>query len=145
MIMALLQACCAFVKPLSYNDRMAKSKIAIIEDDLAIIQMYRMKFTSEGYDVATAENGVEGLKLIEEFKPDIVLLDLMMPVMTGSDMLTELRQKPWGKDARVIILTNMGENEAPESTKNAGIEGFIVKAEMTPKQVADYVTKTLAK
>jgi DNA-binding response OmpR family regulator len=123
----------------------AKSvKIAIIEDDIAIAQMYRMKFEAEGYDVQIAENGKLGLQLSEEMKPDIILLDLMMPVMNGDEMLQKLRNTSWGKDIRVIILTNMGEQEAPEILKELGVTKFIVKAEMTPSQVADLVKQELS-
>ncbi|MEI7759077.1 MAG: response regulator, partial [bacterium] len=62
-------------------------KIAIIEDDQAISQMYRMKFENEGYEVETAENGEVGLELIKKMKPDIILLDVMMPIMNGDEML----------------------------------------------------------
>lgn len=119
-------------------------KVAIIEDDIAISQMYRLKFESEGYQVQTADNGKLGLELVEEFKPDIILLDLMMPEMTGDQMLTELRKKPWGKDMVVIILTNMGEEEAPKSLKTLDVHSFIVKAEMTPRQVAERVKQALS-
>ena len=88
-------------------------KIAIIEDDSAISQMYRFKFEAEGFEVETAENGKLGLELAESMKPDIILLDLMMPEMNGDEMLQKLRQTPWGKDVKVIILTNMGEQEIP--------------------------------
>lgn len=118
-------------------------KVAIIEDDIAISQMYRLKFETEGYDVQTADNGRLGLELIEAFHPDIILLDLMMPEMTGDEMLVELRKKPWGKDITVIILTNMGEEEAPKSLKELGVHSFIVKAEMTPRQVAERVKTAL--
>ena len=119
------------------------SKIAIIEDDAAISQMYRMKFETEGYDVETAENGKIGLALIEEMRPDIVLLDLMMPEMDGEEMLTKLRKESWGKDIKVIILTNMGESEAPASIKTMNVEAFILKANMTPRQVAELVKQYL--
>jgi DNA-binding response OmpR family regulator len=119
-------------------------KIAIIEDDLAIAQMYRLKFESEGYAVQTAENGKLGLEMISEFKPDIILLDLMMPEMTGDEMLKALRAKPGGKTVKVIILTNLGEEEAPKGLKELGVHSFIVKAEMTPRQVAERVKQALA-
>ncbi len=119
-------------------------KIAIIEDDTAISQMYRMKFEAEGYQVETAENGKLGLGLAEEMKPDIILLDLMMPEMNGDEMLTKLRQTEWGKNIKVIILTNMGEQEAPASLRDLGVEAFIVKADMTPRQVAELVKQHLA-
>ncbi len=119
------------------------TKIAIIEDDQAISQMYRFKFEAEGYQVQTAENGKLGLALVESMLPDIILLDLMMPEMTGDVMLAELRTKPWGKDLKVIILTNMGEQEIPEAVKELGVDAVILKADMTPRQVADLVKQQL--
>ncbi len=120
------------------------AKIAIIEDDMAISQMYRFKFEAEGYTVETAENGKLGLQLAETMKPDIILLDLMMPEMTGDEMLAKLRATPWGKNIRVIVLTNMGEQEIPEGVKQLGVSGVILKADMTPRQVAEIVKKNLA-
>jgi DNA-binding response OmpR family regulator len=119
------------------------NKIAIIEDDQAISQMYRIKFEAEGYSVQTADNGKIGLEMIETFKPDIVLLDLMMPVMTGEEMLTALRKTDWGKNIKVIVLTNIGEQEVPEGIKKLGVSDIILKADMTPRQVADTVKKNL--
>ena len=120
------------------------TKIAIIEDDSAISQMYRIKFEAESYTVETAGNGKLGLELCEAFRPDIILLDLMMPEMTGDQMLIELRKTEWGKNTKVIILTNMGEQEAPPILKELGVKRFIVKAEMTPRQVAEMVKTELA-
>lgn len=119
-------------------------KIAIIEDDQAISQMYRFKFEAESFDVQTAENGKIGLELIEAMKPDIILLDLMMPEMTGDVMLEKLRATPWGKDMKVIILTNMGEQEIPEKVRSMGVSAVVLKADMTPRQVADLVRVQLA-
>lgn len=118
-------------------------KVAIVEDDVAIAQMYRMKFEAEGYEVETADNGKLGLALAEDMKPDIILLDLMMPEMSGDEMLQELRATNWGEDIKVIILTNMGEQEAPPIIRELGVKRFIVKAEMTPRQVAEMVKKEL--
>lgn len=127
---------------LPYYEFMA-TKIAIIEDDQAISQMYRFKFEADGYAVQTAENGKLGLALIESMMPDIILLDLMMPEMTGDVMLAKLRAQPWGKDLKVIILTNMGEQEIPEAVKQLGVNAVILKADMTPRQVADLVKQQL--
>ncbi|HVV25727.1 MAG TPA: response regulator [Candidatus Saccharimonadales bacterium] len=118
-------------------------KIAIIEDDQAISQMYRFKFEAEGFDAQTAENGKLGLELVQSMKPDIILLDLMMPEMTGDEVLEKLRASDWGKNIKVIILTNMGEQEIPPKVKELGVSGIILKANMTPRQVADLVKKTL--
>lgn len=120
-----------------------KAKIAIIEDDAAIVQMYRMKFETEGFEVAFAEDGKQGITLIQEFRPDIILLDLMMPIMTGTELLQKLRDEEWGKDIKVIVLTNMGESEAPEEMNDLGVEEYIVKSDMTPKQVYEKVKQLL--
>jgi DNA-binding response OmpR family regulator len=119
-------------------------KVAIIEDDQTISQMYRFKFEAEGYQVDTAENGKLGLEMAEAVKPDIILLDLMMPEMTGDVMLEKLRATSWGKKIKVIILTNMGEQEIPASVRKLGVEAVILKADMTPRQVAELVKKHLA-
>ncbi len=120
------------------------AKIAIVEDDQAISQMYRIKFEGEGYVVETAENGKIGLELAESMKPDIILLDLMMPEMNGDEMLAQMRKTAWGKSITVVILTNMGEQEIPESVKKMGVAAVILKADMTPRQVAELVKKQLS-
>jgi DNA-binding response OmpR family regulator len=119
------------------------AKIAIVEDDLAIAQMYRLKFEALGHHVEIAENGKLGLELCEKKKPDLLLLDLMMPEMNGDEMLEKMRATAWGKDIKVIILTNVGEQEAPEKLKSLHVRDYIVKAEMTPSQVADVAKKEL--
>ena len=120
-------------------------RIAIIEDDQAISQMYRFKFEAEGYSVETAENGRLGLELVEKFTPDIVLLDLMMPEMTGDEMLAQMRNQPWGRTTKVIILTNKGEQEIPDAVRSLNVTAVILKADMTPRQVAELVKEHLGK
>jgi two-component system response regulator ArlR len=120
------------------------SKVAIIEDDQAISQMYRIKFETEGFEVEIADNGKLGLELVEKLKPDIILLDLMMPEMNGDEMLERLRKTSWGKDMKVVILTNMGEQEVPDRVKELGVSAIILKADMTPRQVAELIKEQLA-
>lgn len=119
------------------------AKIAIIEDDQAISQMYRFKFEAEGYTVETAGNGKLGLELAEKMRPDIILLDLMMPEMNGDDMLEQMRATDWGKDTKVVILTNKGEQEIPDKVRKLNVRAVILKANMTPRQVAELVDKQL--
>jgi DNA-binding response OmpR family regulator len=119
------------------------SKVAIIEDDAAISQMYRIKFEAENYEVETAENGKLGLELAKAMQPDIILLDLMMPVMTGEEMLARLRKTDWGKKIKVIVLTNRGEQEIPKEVRELGVDAIILKAAMTPRQVAELVKTKL--
>lgn len=119
------------------------TKIAIIEDDPVISQMYRMKFEADGFDVQLANNGKRGVALVEAFSPDIILLDLQMPEMSGDEALAEIRKKTESKNTPVIILTNLGEEEAPKSLRALGIHSYIVKAELTPRQVVQRVKEAL--
>ena len=119
------------------------TKIAIIEDDPTISQMYRMKFEAEGFEVDMADDGLHGVDLVKHFQPDIMLLDLQMPQMNGAEALAEIRAHDWGKDIPVLILTNLGKEEAPDILKTLNVSSYIVKAELTPKQVVARVKKTL--
>lgn len=119
------------------------TKIAIIEDDSVISQMYRMKFEADGFDVQVANNGKDGIDLVREFQPDIVLLDISMPVMNGDVALKSIRKEEWGKTVPVLILTNLGEEEAPKDIRSLGIESYIVKADLTPRQVVARVKQAL--
>jgi two-component system sensor histidine kinase/response regulator len=119
------------------------TKIAIIEDDAVINQMYRMKFEADGFEVEVADNGKAGVALAETFQPDIILLDLQMPEMTGDETLARIRSKNWGKKIPVIILTNLGIEESPKSLKDLNIHSYIVKAELTPSQVVARVKDAL--
>lgn len=119
------------------------TKIAIIEDDPVISQMYRMKFEADGFDVQLANDGKKGVALVEHFSPDIILMDLQMPEMSGDEALTQIRKNDWGKDIPVIILTNLGEEEAPKTIRSLGIHSYIVKAELTPRQVVQRVKDAL--
>lgn len=121
------------------------TKIAIIEDDAAIHQMYRMKFETEGFDVQLAGDGRAGVDLIKKFRPDIVLLDLQMPEVDGVEALREIRKNDWGKNLPIIILTNLGEEESPPEIKELGVSGYIVKADLTPRQVVARVKEVLEK
>jgi DNA-binding response OmpR family regulator len=118
-------------------------KIAIIEDDPVISQMYRMKFEADGFDVQLANNGKRGVSLVEIFHPDIILLDLQMPEMNGVDALEIIRKHDWGKDIPVIILTNLGEEESPKQLSSLNIHSYIVKANLTPRQVVQRVKEAL--
>ncbi|MBA3757439.1 response regulator [Candidatus Saccharibacteria bacterium] len=118
-------------------------KVAIIEDDKPIRDMYSMKLRAAGLEVAEANDGKDGLQLIREFKPDLVLLDLMMPVMSGQQMLRKLREQDWGRSTLVIVLTNLSQNEASMDLRLLRVEKYIVKAYSTPKQVSEMVIEIL--
>jgi two-component system, response regulator len=119
------------------------TKIAIIEDDPVINQMYRMKFEANGFEVEIADNGERGVALVESFKPDLILLDLSMPNMGGEEALGIIRGEKWGEKIPVIILTNLGEEEAPKSLRKLGIHSYIVKADLTPSEVVVHAKEAL--
>lgn len=105
--------------------------------------LYKLKLEREGFEVRSALNGVEGLEVIKEWRPDIVLLDLMMPVMGGSEMLAHLRAEHWGSDIRVIVLTNISKDEAPPALRFLHVDRYVVKAHHTPAQVIQMVREVL--
>ncbi len=119
------------------------TKIAIIEDDPVISQMYRMKFEADGFDVQLANNGKRGVALVQAFSPDIILLDLQMPEMGGAEALAIIRKEEQSKNTPVIILTNLGEEESPKEIRSLGIHSYIVKADLTPRQVVQRVKEAL--
>jgi DNA-binding response OmpR family regulator len=119
-------------------------KIAVIEDDIPICDMYKMKLSASGYEVRTAHNGEEGSALVELFQPDLILLDIRMPIMSGDVMLEKIRATDWGAKPRVIILTNISKDEAPHGLRFLNVDRYIVKAHHTPAQVLDVVKEVLA-
>jgi len=119
------------------------TKIAIIEDDPVISQMYRFKFEAAGFEVQLANNGRRGVDMVKSLLPDLILLDLQMPEMGGVEALEIIRKNEWGKNIPVIILTNMGEEESPKKLRELGIHSYIVKANLTPNQVLDRVKQAL--
>ncbi len=120
-----------------------KAKAVVVEDDSDLQYLYKTKLLREGYEVRVAGNGLEGLEIIKEWRPDIVLLDLLMPVMSGSEMLAHLRAEQWGSDVRVIILTNISKDEAPPALRFLRVDRYIVKAHHTPAQVVLMVGEIL--
>lgn len=120
-------------------------KLAIIEDERAIQQMYKLKFEGEGYDVRTASDGHDGLRMVQDFLPDVILLDLRMPKMSGDEMLAKMRQTDWGSDIRVIILTNISKNEAPSALRFLNVDRYIVKAHTIPSEIVKIVDEVLEK
>lgn len=120
-----------------------KQKILIVEDEQVIAQMYLFKLESEGFIVKVASNGKEGLAAVSEFAPDLILLDLRMPVMSGDEMLERLRTSKIGSEIKVIILTNISKDEAPTRLRFLDVDRYVVKAHHTPKQIVDIIREVL--
>lgn len=119
-------------------------RISIIEDDQLISQMYRMKLEAEGYDVDVAESGMNGIEMVAQKKPDLVLLDYTLPDIDGSAVLREIRYHG-AEDIPVIVLTNMDDDTVANDLSKWGITDYIVKANLTPREVVAKIKKTLEK
>lgn len=117
--------------------------IIVVEDEVAIATMYKYKLELAGYTVHMAHNGNDGLRLAEQQKPDLMLVDIRMPVMTGDEMLEAMRATDWGSKPRVIVLTNISKSEAPTNLRFLNIDRYVVKAHHTPQQVLEIVQEIL--
>lgn len=119
------------------------SQIVIVEDDAMLAEIYTTSVTSAGYTCYVAHDGKSGLEMVKQYKPDLVLLDLMLPQMSGEEVLRGIRSDDEIKDTKVIILTNVSEYEAPEGLKELQFERYLVKANSSPNQVVEIVQQTL--
>jgi len=117
---------------------MSKKNILIIEDEPDLLRILAEKFQNEGFQVSTARDGEEGLSAIIKNKPDVVLLDIIMPRLDGMSMLKKLRQEPGYKDLPVITLTNLADSDAVVSSLEHGVFDYLIK---TDWQLAEVVNK----
>jgi two-component system, OmpR family, alkaline phosphatase synthesis response regulator PhoP len=122
---------------------MAKTKLLIVEDDNAIRTLYTLKLTKSGFEVLEAADGGKGLEMAKKELPDIILLDVMMPVMNGFEVLKELRKSKDTAEIPVIILSNFGEVDQMTQGFVVGATDYLIKAEHTPSDVVDIVNETL--
>ncbi len=116
-------------------------KVLLVEDDPLILKMYQAKFQNEGYTVMIAEDGVHALKVVTESTPDIILLDIMMPQMSGIDFLKKIRATETGKNIPVLVLTNLSEKEEEQEASTLGVKEYLLKASLTPAEIAEKVKK----
>jgi DNA-binding response OmpR family regulator len=120
------------------------AKILIVEDDVLMVKMYQGKFEDDGFDVAVAFDGETGLIKAKEFKPDLILLDIMMPKVNGLEMLKNLKADETIKKIPVILLTNVGGNdEDAEKGLSLGAVAYMVKAQYDAKDVVKKVKEIL--
>ncbi len=122
---------------------MAKTKLLIVEDDKSIRDLYCIKLEKSGFEVFAAEDGGKGLDMAKKELPDIILLDVMMPVMNGFEVLKQLRKYDPTKETPVIILSNFGEIDQMTNGFTAGATDYLIKAEHTPSDVVEIVNETL--
>jgi DNA-binding response OmpR family regulator len=120
-----------------------QKKILLVEDDDFLVQMYATKLELENYTVIMATDGAKGLKLALKEKPDLVLLDLNLPIMDGFQVLEELKKNPDTKAIPVLVLTNYGQKENVDKCLNLGAEDYLIKAHFVPSEVVARIKKIL--
>jgi len=120
-----------------------RNKILLVEDSKVIQQMYKNKLTIEQFNVITADNGIEAIKILSQEKPDIILLDLMMPIMDGYKVLQIIKTDPRLSNIPVLVFSAKGQPEEVEKSLNLGAAGYIVKATTKPKEVVEQIRKVL--
>lgn len=120
-----------------------KKKVCIIDDDADLREIYLMKFNQEGFDVSLAVNGEEGMKSIREHHPDIILLDLQMPVKNGIEVLQELQADEVLQKIPVIVLTNIDNEDAFKEVGEFETRFYLIKSLTTPQKAVEYVREVL--
>lgn len=119
------------------------SKILLVEDDTLLARLYQKKFVKDGYEVATARDGVEGLEKAEKEQPNVILLDIMMPKLSGFEMLERLKALPTTKGIPVVVLSNLGGEEEQERAFELGAVTYIVKSNQDAAQIVAKVREIL--
>lgn len=122
-----------------------KAKVLMIEEDKFLRKIYRNKLTVAGFEFVEATNGNEGLNKVISEKPDIVLLDLILPQKNGFDVLIEMKENTRTKDIPVIILSNLGQDSDIEKGLSLGAQEYLIKPEISLSEVVDRVKHWAAK
>jgi len=118
-------------------------KVLLAEDEQSLREMYEMKFQREGFETLSVDNGEPVLEMAKHDKPDIILLDIILPKVDGFSALKELKQETKTKNIPVIMLTNLGQDEDIKKGKEFGADDYLVKANLTPAQVVDKIREVL--
>ncbi len=120
-----------------------KKKILIVEDETPLSKLLCEELLDKGYQVICAANGEVGLQEAEEMKPDLILLDILMPAMDGITMLQEIRKTEWGKEVKVIIISNLIYEESEDKLEGLNIDEYLVKSNETFEKVMQSVKKLI--
>lgn len=120
-----------------------RKKVLVVDDESSIREIYKKEFTSAGFDVSVAVDGEDGLLRAGEQTPNLILLDVMLPKMSGIDVLKSLRKNPLTKDIPILLLTNLGEETIIKEGFSLGADGYLLKVSYTPSQVVDECRKFL--
>lgn len=120
-----------------------KKVILIVEDEASLRNVLREKLIREGFAILEAKNGEEGMKVALREHPDLILLDIIMPIIDGMAMLKKLRENDWGKSVKVILLTNLTNNEIVANAIEQGSYEYLVKSDWKIEDVAVKIRERL--
>jgi len=120
-------------------------KILIVEDEEIVLDLLQKKLSQEDYEVSVARDGEEGLKKMREIKPDLVLLDIIMPKMGGFEVMEEMQKDSGLKKISVIVVSNSGQPVEIDKARELGARDWLIKTEFDPQEVIDKVVKQIGK
>jgi len=120
-------------------------KILIIEDEKLMLDLLQRKLTKEGYEISVARDGEEGIRVIKEVKPNLILLDIIMPKMGGFEVMEEMNKDKELKKIPVIVISNSGQPVELDRAQNLGAKDWMIKTEFDPQEVIDKVVKQIGK
>lgn len=120
-----------------------QKKLLIVEDEPMLLEILVDRFNKENFEVITAINGQKGLDQALKYHPDIILLDILMPIMGGMEMLNELRKDSWGENALVILLTNLTDPEKEAIASCLGVCDYLIKSDLSIENVIQKVRQRL--
>lgn len=124
---------------------MEKKKILVVDDDITLLEMYKERLELAGYEVDTATNGEEGIKKAQEGKPNLILLDIMMPRVNGFDVMDSLKKHQATVKVPVLMLTALVQESSRQRAQDSGAAGYIIKSETMPGEVIKQIEETIAK
>jgi len=119
------------------------AKILLVEDDPFLTTMYKTRFSSEGHEVMTAQDGESALEVLKKSPPDLAMLDVMLPKLGGFGILEEMQKTDSLKKIPVIVLTNLADEESIKKAKDFGVKEFLTKAKHTPTEIFTVIKKYL--
>ncbi len=122
-----------------------QSKILLVEDDEALAQMYTLRLEAEGFEVQHVANGEDALSTAVKYHPDLILLDVMMPKISGFDVLDILRNTPETSNMRIIMLTALGQAKDKERAESLGVDDYLVKSQVVIADVVERIKHHLGK
>ncbi len=125
------------------EDTASSKKIIIVEDNASLAEIYKTRLELLGYTCYVAYNGIIALYFIQKELPDLVLLDLMIPDISGDQVLATMRKSSWGENIPVFVISNLNEADAPAGLRDLGIEGYAVKANLQNDQIDNIVKDIL--